>query len=505
MNQRNATGLAGIVVLVGAALAMHQMGINGPASAAPPPAKSTAPSGQRPILYYKAPMGPETSPVPLKDAMGMDYLPVYEAPGEKPRAIAPAKPAEKPPATPDARSHAPEMQSSNGPVAAIPAVQPPAPPAAPPTNGKQRRILLYRAPMSADTSPVPKKDQMGMDYVPVYEGAGETDGTVIVSPERVQLLGVRTEIARARVVTTQTRAIGTLAADERRVAVIAPRFEGWIQELLVNTTGQKVKRGQPLFTFYSPEAAAAEREYLVARQVSGAVAEAAGAKLRNLGISVDQIDRLARGGKAADVLTLSAPIDGVVMEKMALQGQRFAAGETLYRIADLSTLWVLADVFEQDLALVRPGEKAEVRLTAFPGQIFSGTVSFIYPTVNPATRTAKVRIELTNADGLLKPDMYATISISAALGGQAVVTVPDSAVLDDGATQIVLVERGAGRYQPTRVTIGRHGDGIVAVTSGIEVGDKVVVAANFLIDSESNLRGALRNFTAPDAVAEQPP
>jgi Cu(I)/Ag(I) efflux system membrane fusion protein len=501
MSPRNATRLTGIVALVGVALAMHPMGVSSQTTAAPPAAKGTAPDGQRRVLYYKAPMGPETSPVPMKDSMGMDYLPVYEAPGETPRAVAPAPPPEKP----DAHSHAPATHSATDPVAVIPAAQPSAPPAAPSTNGKQRRILFYRAPMSADTSPVPKQDPMGMDYVPVYEGAAETDGTVIISPERVQLLGVRTEIARAQVLTTQTRATGTLAADERRVAVIAPRFEGWIQDLLVNTTGQKVKRGQPLFTFYSPEAAAAEREYLVARQVSGAVAEAAAAKLRNLGISVDQIDRLARSGRAADVLTLSAPIDGVVMEKMALQGQRFAAGDTLYRIADLSTLWVLAEVFEQDLALVRPGEGAEVRLTAFPGQTFSGTVAFIYPTVNPTTRTAKVRIELANADGLLKPDMYATVIISAALGGQSVVTVPESAVLDDGATQIVLVERGAGRYQPTRVTIGRHGDGIVAVTSGIAAGDKVVVAANFLIDSESNLRGALRNFTAPDAVAEQRP
>ena len=344
---------------------------------------------------------------------------------------------------------------------------------------------------------------MGMDYVPVYAGDAdaEVDGTVTVSAERVQMLGVRTEAARAQVLSRPIRAVGSIAADERRIVVVAPRFEGWIQELFVNTTGQAVKRGEALFSYYSPDAAAAAREYLIARQVSGAVAEAARSRLRNLGISTDQI---TRGGKAADVLTLAAPIDGVVMEKTALQGQRFAAGDTLYRIADLSALWVLAEIFEQDIASVQPGETAELRLNAYPGRVFTGKVSFVYPTVNPTTRTAKVRIEIANADGLLKPDMYAAVVI-AAPGSASVVTVPDSAVLDDGATQVVFVERAAGRYQPRHVTIGRHGDGIAEVTSGVTAGEKVVVAANFLIDSESNMRSALQRFAPPDAASVKQP
>jgi membrane fusion protein, copper/silver efflux system len=162
-------------------------------------------------------------------------------------------------------------------------------------------------------------------------------------------------------------------------------------------------------------------------------------------------------------------------------------------------------VFEQDIAAVQPGENAELRLTAFPGKTFVGKVAFIYPTVNPTTRTAKVRIELANADGLLKPDMYATIVIATGVGGMTVVTVPDSAVLDDGATQVVFVERAAGRYQPRRVTVGRRGDGTAEVTSGIAAGEMVVVAANFLIDSESNMRSALQRFAPPDAaVVKQP-
>jgi Cu(I)/Ag(I) efflux system membrane fusion protein len=454
-------GFAGIVVLLGFTCVALAPTIAVSLAASAP--DSAGANSQRRVLYYKAPMGPQTSPVPKKDEMGMDYLPVYQEPGAK-------EPAD-----------------------------------APPPASNKRRILYYRAPMSADTSPVPKKDQMGMDYAPVYEGDAADDGTVTLSPERVQMLGVRTEAAREQVFSRPIRAIGTLAADERRIAVVAPRFEGWIQELLVNTTGQMVKRGEPLLTFYSPEAAAAEREYLVARHVSGAVAEAAKAKLHNLGISTDQIDRLARGGRAADGLTLPAPIDGVVMEKSALQGQRFAAGDVLYRFADLSTLWVLAEVFEQDIAAVRPGENAELRLTAFPDRTFTGKVSFVYPTVNPTTRTAKVRIELANADGLLKPDMYAIVVIAAAAGRQMVVTVPDSAVLDDGATQVVFVERGAGRYQPRHVTVGRRGDGTAEVTSGIAAGEKVVVAANFLIDSESNLRGALQRFAPPEGAAEKRP
>ena len=405
---------------------------------------------QRRTLYYQAPMGPERSPVPKKDDMGMDYLPVYD---------------EAPKPTPTAGS---------------------------------RRVLFYRAPMSADTSPVPKKDQMGMDYVPVYADEGAADGTVTISAERVQVLGVRTEAARTKELAIPIRAVGTIAADERRLAVVAPRFEGWIQELIANTTGQSVRRGEPLFTFYSPEAAAAEREYLVARQVSGALAQAATAKLRNLGLPPDRIAQLGRGGKAADVLAYPAPIDGIVMDKAVLAGQRFAAGETLYRIADLSNVWVLADVFEQDLASVRIGEPATVQLTAYPGRSFAGAVSFVYPTLNPTTRTAKLRIELANPDLLLKPDMYATVVINVGAAGKQVLTVPESALLDDGTRHIVLVERGSGRYQPRVVTPGRRGNGDVEITSGLAAAERVVVAANFLIDSESNLRSAVQSFAPPE-------
>ncbi|WP_431269247.1 efflux RND transporter periplasmic adaptor subunit [Dankookia sp. P2] len=369
-----------------------------------------------------------------------------------------------------------------------------------------------------DTSPAPKKDSMGMDYIPVYEDeARQPAGTVTVSPERVQMLGVRTEAAAERTMTRSIRAVGTIAVDERRLTVVAPRFEGWIQKLLVNETGQPVRRGQPLFEVYSPELAAAEQEYVIARQAEGAmahadpamrsgssgIAAAALARLRNFDLPAEEVARLRRTGAIGRTLTLTSPMDGVVLEKTALQGMRFAPGDALYRIADLSTVWLLADVFEQDLGLVAPGQEASIAMTAYPDRRLAGKVTFVYPTLNAATRTARVRIEIPNPEQLLKPDMYATVEIAALLGSAPVVAVPDSAVLDSGTRQVVLVERSPGRYEPRAVQTGRRADGQVEIRQGIRAGDRVVVGANFLIDAESNLRAALQAFAAPPPPTPQ--
>jgi len=221
------------------------------------------------------------------------------------------------------------------------------------------------------------------------------------------------------------------------------------------------------------------------RGSAAGIAASAAARLRNFGIT-------GPGPR----FTLAAPIDGVVLQKTAVQGMRFAPGESLYRIADLSTIWVIADVFERDLGQVQPGMNASVVLTAYPGRHFSGQVTFVYPTLNAATRTGRVRIELANPDLLLKPDMYATVEIAADMSGSPVTAVPDSAVLDSGTHQIVLVERGTGRYEPRPVTTGTRADGFIEIRSGLAAGEKVVVGANFLIDAESNLRAALQAFTA---------
>jgi Cu(I)/Ag(I) efflux system membrane fusion protein len=385
-----------------------------------------------------------------------------------------------------------------------------------PAEGKGR-ILYYRNPMGLpDTSPVPKKDSMGMDYIPVRESDAAGAGIVDISPGRIQQLGVRTEAAAERAMTRAVRAVGTVALDERHIAVVAPRFEGWIQTLLVNMTGQPVRKGEPLAEVYGPDLLLAQQEYLVARDAadeddegdkplrrnSDAVTDAALARLRNWNISADQLARLKGKGGVRGTLALTAPIDGVVMEKEAVEGLHFAPGDMLYRIADLSTVWVLADVFEQDLGAIRPGEETRIIVPAYPDRTFAGKVAFIYPGINRETRTAKVRIELPNPDLALKTDMYATAEITAPIASP-VVSVPDSAVLDSGARQVVLVDRGQGRFEPRPVTLGRKAGGYVEIREGIAAGESVVVGANFLIDAESNLRTALQAFTAAPAPSSE--
>jgi membrane fusion protein, copper/silver efflux system len=355
---------------------------------------------------------------------------------------------------------------------------------------------------------------MGMDYIPVYadEGSGAVPGTVTISPERIQMLGVRTEPASLRPMAHTVRAVGTVAADERRIGVINPKFEGWIEQLHVNTTGETVRRGEALLEVYSPDLVLAQREYLVARAAAAdmahadamardnanAIAAAALSRLKNWDISADQLARLQRSGVAKRTLTLNAPIGGIVMEKPALQGLHFGAGDMLYRIVDLSTVWLMADVFEQDLAQIRPGQSATITVQAYPGRVFEGRVAFVYPTLNAQTRTAKVRIEVPNPDLLLKTDMYATVEIAAPIETATVLAVPDSAVLDTGTRQTVLVDRSEGRFEPRAVKLGVRADGYVAVLAGLRAGEKVVTGANFLIDAESNLRAALQAFTAPE-------
>jgi Cu(I)/Ag(I) efflux system membrane fusion protein len=371
------------------------------------------------------------------------------------------------------------------------------------------RILYYRNPMGlADTSPTPKKDSMGMDYIPVYEGEEPQGPGVKISVDRVQKLGVRTEAAATRVVSRSVRALGTIQVDERAQRTVSPRFEGWIQRLYVNATGEYVRRGQPLMEIYSPDLVAAQQEYLVATRGMAALkdaspevqanmrslAEASLQRLRNWDIAEEELAQLRSEGKPRNALTLRAPASGVVLEKPSVQGMRFMPGEVLYRIADLSSVWLLADVFEQDLGLVRVGQAAKVRLNAYPEKVLEGKVAFIYPSVTAETRTAKVRIELRNPGQLLKPAMYASVELSAGGGQEKRLAVPDSAVLDSGTRQIVLVRRGEGLFEPREVKLGTRGDGYVEVLEGVKEGEAVVVSANFLIDAESNLKAAIAGF-----------
>ena len=376
---------------------------------------------------------------------------------------------------------------------------------------RERKILYYRNPMGLpDTSPTPKKDPMGMDYIPVYEGEGSApaDATVKISIDRIQKLGIRTEQVGMRELTRIVRAVATVQADERRLYTVAPRFEGWIERLHVNATGQAVKKGDPLMDVYSPELITAQHEYLTAKRGGGRVegsgsevreamerlAESALQRLRNWDISDSDLQALRQKGEFTHSVTFRSAVNGVVLDKPAIQGQRFMAGEMLYRIADLSNVWMLADVFEQDLALVREGQLATVRIEAYPETAFNGKVTFIYPTVNPETRTAKVRIELPNPQGLLKPAMYGRVELASSKSKDKILTVPISAVLNTGTRQSVLVDLGEGRFEPRMVKLGAHGDDYAEVLEGLAAGEMVVVKANFLIDAESNLKAALDSF-----------
>ncbi len=374
----------------------------------------------------------------------------------------------------------------------------------------QREILFYRNPMGLpDTSPVPKKDPMGMDYVPVYAGdEPESDGPLVkISADKVQKLGVRTEAAAPRELVRTVRAVASIQANERHLHTLAPKFEGWIQNLYVNSTGQAVKQGEALMEVYSPELITAQREYINAwnamqsdrdRQVSPdaqpnmrQLVEGALQRLRNWDIADPEVQRLQQERKVRQYLPFRSPVNGVVLEKPAIQGMRFMPGEVLYRIADLSTVWLLADVFEQDLGMVHVGQPATVRMDAYPDREFSGNLTFIYPTVTAEARTAKVRVELANPQGLLKPSMYARVEFASSHSKDKALTVPDAAVLDTGTRQLVLVQRGEGLFEPRPVKLGMRADGYIEVLEGIEAGDKVVVGANFLIDAESNLKAAL--------------
>lgn len=464
--KRTALTISAIVLAAALLAAGYWWGAHQPA----PPASSaaagkTGAKPERKVLYYRNPMAPtDTSPVPKKAADGMDFVPVYA-------------------------EEAPQSQ----------------------TDTAKRKILFYRNPMvPTDTSPVPKKDPMGMDYIAVYAGEEPASATPLVkfSADKVQKLGVKTEAVALRDLKYTVRAVGTVQANERLLYTVSPKFDGWIQRLYVNTTGQAVRKGEALMDVYSPDLITAQQEYLIAERgvqtLAGAsaqvrssmqrLADSALQRLRNWDISETDLRGLIQDGRTVRYLTLRSPVNGVVLEKSAIQGKRFMAGEVLYQVADLSQVWLLADVFEQDLGEVRVGQSANITIDAYPGKVFTGKVTFIYPTVNPDTRTAKVRIEMANPQALLKPAMYARVELATFRNKGQVLTVPESAVLDTGTRQLVLVERGEGRFEPRTVKLGARGDGYIEVLDGVKAGEQVVVSANFLIDSESNLQAAVSGF-----------
>lgn len=418
----------------------------------------------RPPLYYQDPDGkPFYAAAPAKAADGRDYKPVF-VDGPATQAIAEPKP-----------------------------------------SAGDHHIIYYRNPMGlADTSPGPKKDAMGMDYVPVYADEatpGDPPGTVRITPGRLQTLGVRTAAVEMRpAVARGIRATGILQFDERHLTTVTTKVPGWIDHLVMAATGDPVRRGQVLAEIYSPDLVASEEEFLVAARMGGAIGAASVERLRALDIPDDEIARLRRTGHAARRIAVVASADGVIIDKPVQEGMRVDAGQPLFKTADLSDLWLIAQVQEQDLASVAVGAQAAATFVAFPGRTFQGRVDFIYPSMSAETRTASIRIVLANPDRTLLSGMYATAEIDSPAGIPAL-SVPRSAVLDNGKRQVVLVALGGGRFEPRTVHIGVQGDEWDQVLTGLHPNEQVVVDANFLIDAESNLNAALQGFTAGSAGA----
>ncbi|EKS38597.1 efflux RND transporter periplasmic adaptor subunit [Afipia broomeae] len=441
-----------------------------PAEGASPAAlASAAAQTNGATIYYKDPDGrPFYSPTPKKAPDGRDYTAV--------------------PAAADVSfDEAPVIESASATAA-------------------ERKIKYYRNPMGLpDTSPTPKKDSMGMDYIPVYDGDDSDDGSVKLSPGKIQRTGVSSEPATSRVIRTLIRAPGTIQLDERRISVISMRAESWVQKVANVTTGSKVSKGQPLMEIYSPSVASAAAEYIAtitSKGTSGVAVYGRGSRQRlmNLDVPDTAITAMEKSGTVPITIDWSAPRDGIVLERNAIEGMRAQPGDVLFRVADTSVVWAMVDVAERSLGTISVGQPVTVKARSFPGREFAGKISVIYPQVNRETRTTRVRIELSNPDGALLPDMYVDANVGIG-SSQPVLAVPESAVLDTGSRQAVFVEKGQGRFEPREVKLGHRGDGYVEIRQGLAEGEPVVVSANFLIDAESNLKAALKGFS--DAGGQQ--
>ena len=368
--------------------------------------------------------------------------------------------------------------------------------AAPPAD---RKIKYYRNPMGMpDVSPTPKKDSMGMDYIPVYEGEDSDDRSVKLSPGKIQRTGVKSEPAARRVIRTAIRAPGTIQLDERRVSVIAMRAESYVQKVADVTTGAHVVKGQPLMEIYSPAVSSAAAEYIStinSKTTGGDVSYGRGSRQRVMNLDVPEaaIAVMEKNRIVPIGIEWTSPRDGIVMERNVTEGMRAQSGDVLFRIADHRVVWAIVDVAERDLGSVAIGRRAVVRARSFPGRQFSGKVNLIYPQVTKETRTARVRVELSNPELLLIHDMYVDAEIDTG-SPEAVLAVPESAVMDTGSRQAVLVDKGEGRFEPREVKLGHRGEGYVEVREGLAEDERVVTSANFLIDAESNLKAALKGF-----------
>jgi len=369
---------------------------------------------------------------------------------------------------------------------------------APAATGTDAKPLYYRHPHDPNrTSPVPQQDEMGMDYVPVFADAAGPE--VRISPAVVNNLGVRTEAAQRSSLERRAETVGYVSFDERRVQQVRPRAEGWIEGLSVRAMGETVAAGQLLFTLYSPMLESAQQEYLDALEIGNAdLIEASRERLRALGLDASAASRLAKGGRAAGRVAFHAPIAGVVTELEAREGAMVTPEMVAMTITELGSLWVIAEVPESQAGWVTPGTTAELRFPSLPGESVAGRVEYVYPELNMETRTVRARITLEQTPAAIRPNMLASVSLLGEVAGDAV-TIPRSALIRSGTEDRVVIALDQGRFVPRRVVAGAESGERVVIRDGIAEGERVVVAGQFLLDSEANLRAGLERLSSEAA------
>jgi RND family efflux transporter MFP subunit len=424
-------------------------------------------SGDRKALYWYDAMNPQHRyDKPGKAPDGMDLVPMF----------------------------AQQQAASSAPVAAAPA---------------QRAILYWYDPMH----PAYKSDKpgvapdCGMTLVPKYAGDDNATqiaaGTIVIPAEKQALAGVRTQVVERKPLIREIRTTAQIVADETRIAHVHVKTAGFIEHVYVDYVGQLVKKGQPLFTQYSPDLVSTEEEYLIAKRGNAALSSAPFAevaqgaqsllestrqRMKLWDISDEQIRQLDETGKISRDLTFYSPVTGFVTDRKAFPQTSVTPDTELYTVSDLSSVWANADIYEYEVPFVRLGQHVSFTLSYYPGKTYSGKISFIYPTVDPQTRTVKVRVQLANPGFILKPNMFADAELRVDYGTQ--ILVPQEAVVDSGTEQHVYVVRAGGVFEPRKITVGPIVDGNAAVLSGLKPGETIVVSGNFLIDSESRLKGA---------------
>jgi len=369
----------------------------------------------------------------------------------------------------------------------------------------QKKTMYRSTMMPSEVSDKPGKDSMGMEMVPFeVEESGtiaEVGGRIQVkiSAERQQLIGIRTAAVKSQPIHKLIKAVGRVDYAEPNISIVNLKFDGWVEKLFVNSTGRPVRKGEPLFDIYSPELVSAQQEYLIALKAGATLGDAssllnsAREKLRLWDITDKQVEELGRTGRFKKTVTVYSPGPGIVVEKNVLQGQKIMAGENLYKIADLSRVWILGEIYEYELPFIKTGQEAKISLSYYPGESFAGKIIYIYPYLKPETRTNQVRIEVANPGFKLKPEMFANLEIHVDYGTR--LTIPADAVLDAGVSKIVFVAKGGGYFEPREVKLGVRGEDVYEVLGGVSDGESVVTSANFLIDSESSLKAALSRMT----------